>query len=107
MAREVDEWVRKVGIGKVEWSRKWARSIGKRSVRPGDQYEWVIDLKLTAKIGGQFVIYTRMTMDELLEMGPGFSKDQLQEIVVAYVEFKLSPSEEALPFDLKLNVKWA
>lgn len=86
MAREVDAWVRKVGIGQIDWSRDWSRKT--TNVRANSQYEWTIRLKLTARIGKSYTIYTRITPKELQDMD--FSEEQLAEILASYVEFQLA-----------------
>lgn len=85
MARTVDAWVHKVGIGKIEWSRECVRKT--KNVRVGNQFEWTEKLKLTARIGGHFVLYTRITPEEVQAMD--FSQAQLDDLVASYVEFKM------------------
>lgn len=87
-AKTYPDWIDKVGVGKVEWSRKWARTRAQKSVRWDNQYAWVYDLKITAKLGGQSLIYRLLSIAELQHKG--FPKTLMDEIIAAYVELQLA-----------------
>jgi hypothetical protein len=87
-AKTYPEWVDTIGVGKVEWSRKWARIRAQKSVRWGNQYDWVYNLKLTAKLGGHSLTYQRYSIEELQHKR--FPKAVMDEIIAAYVELQLA-----------------
>lgn len=85
------QWIDKIGVGKVEWSRQWARVSNWR--RGSDQYTWVYDLKLTSRMGGHHVSYLRTTVAELEH--ENFPPALVDEITAAYAEFLLNDQRAA------------
>jgi hypothetical protein len=80
------QWIDKIGVGKVEWSRTWARVPNRRRIT--NEFMWVYDLKLTSKIGGHHVSYLRTSIADLsLEHFPPALMD---EITATYAEFLLN-----------------
>lgn len=88
------QWIDKLGVGKVEWSKQWARVSNRRNrVRLNNWFEWVYDLKLTARMGGHHVSYLRTTVAELEH--ENFPPALMDEITAAYAEFMLNDQHAA------------
>ncbi len=86
------QWIDKIGVGKVEWSRKWAR-ISNVVRTGGVLHMWVYDLKLTARMCGHTVDYLRTSVRALEQ--ENFPPALMEEITVAYAEFLLNDQRAA------------
>lgn len=89
------DWVRKVGVGRVEWKRQWARVPEllrlKTPLKP-PKYGWVYDLVLTARIGNYTITYLRTSPEDLRAIQ--FPASVMAEIIASYAEFILNISDQ-------------
>lgn len=81
----IDEWITKVGVGKIEWERRWEQYRVKGTNKMHMRYSF--SLKLTARIGGQYVTHTGITLED--HRLKAYPPELLDEITAAYAEFLL------------------
>lgn len=84
----IDEWIHTAGVGKIEWTRQWSASTAVSS----SKYEWTLTVKLTSRIGGMYVVHTRVGLEDARLKQ--YSSQLLEEITAAYVEFQLEQNAQ-------------